>query len=676
MKVLGFPLARIAIGFLSGIVGAYYVRPNFYTLIILCSAAVIFFITSFFLNQKKGKGNLFFGLATLFISFCAGSLTLVAHTDTYQQTHYTHNKAVFEKETNIAATILERIKSSTKNDRYTISVQGINGTKTSGRLLLNIPKNATQKSFIVGAHLFIKGKIIPNKKPYNPSLFDYASYLENKQIYGQIYSKEESITVRTQVNKDILYYCSSLTTTIENNLKKTSFDPKSLAVAMALIVGQKQDLAPEILHDYQFAGAIHILSVSGLHIGFILLFLNFILSPIPNTKKGNLIKLGLSLSLLILFAILAGLSPSVIRSVVMYGFIATGYYLKRTTYIYHTILLSILVIVLFQPYFLFDAGFQLSYLAVFFIIWLQPLLSEVWTPKYKIVQFSWNILTVSCAAQIGTLPLSLYYFHQFPGLFFITNLLILPFLSVVMFLGIVVMLLAAYNFTPAILILPFEWCIEGMNLVINKIASVHAFVLQDIPFNSYLMVTTYLLIITIIVWFKKPNYTKLIAVFIAILCCQTAYLKTAFDTQSGEELLVFNQINTSMIAIRKGNSVLVQTNDSSCSTTTNTNLKGYLVSNFTALEVIKPLENVAYFKGNRILILDSLGIYPKNCTPDVLLLTQSPKINMDRLLLNLHPKVIIADGTNYKNIQQNWKKTCQKNKIPFHATAEKGFYKM
>lgn len=676
MKVLDFPLARLAIGFLLGIVGAYYLKPSYSSIILLFVAAVFIFTLTFILNRKKGKGTFYFGLATIFVSICMGTLTLVTHTDTYQRTHYTHNKSATEATHAIAATVTDRIKSSTKNDRYIISVQGINSLPNTGKLLLNIPKTTRSKKILVGAQLFINGKIIPNKKPYNPSLFDYATYLENKQIYGQLYTKNEDVTSRNLVKKDLLYYCSTLTNNIEQNLKKSNFDPKALAVAMALIVGQKQDLSPDILHDYQFAGAIHILSVSGLHIGFILLFLNFILRPIPNTKKGNLLKLALSLSLLMLFAVLAGLAPSVIRSVVMYAFIAIGYYLKRTTYIYHTILISMVVILLFQPYFLFDAGFQLSYLAVFFIIWLQPLLSAIWKPKNKIIQISWNILTVSFAAQIGTLPLSLYYFHQFPGLFFITNLLLLPFLGVVMFLGIIVMILAAFNVTPALLILPFEWCITGMNIVINKIASVQTFVLQDVSFNTYLLLTSYFLIIATVVWFKKPTYHKLITFFIATLLFQTAYLKTTFDTHNGTELLIFNQQRTSMITIKKGNSVVVHTNDTTCSTTTNSNLKGYLVSKFLQLKQVEPLKNVVYFNGNRLLIIDSTGVYPANCTPDVLLLTQSPKINMDRMLQKLHPKIIIADGSNYKNIQNNWKKTCLIHKIPFHATAEKGFYKM
>ena len=216
-----------------------------------------------------------------------------------------------------------------------------------------------------------------------------------------------------------------------------------LQVVSALILGQQQDISKEILKDYQYAGAIHILSVSGLHVGFILLFITFLLRPLPKNKYGNWIRLLAILLGLWGFAIIAGLSPSVIRSATMFSFVAIGMNLKRSTNIFHTLLVSLFIILLFKPSFLFDVGFQLSYLSLFFILWIQPLLSKIWIPKNKILRYFWDILTVSFAAQIGALPLSIYYFHQFPGLFFVTNIIILPFLSIIMGLGVFVMTLAA-----------------------------------------------------------------------------------------------------------------------------------------------------------------------------------------------------------------------------------------
>lgn len=177
----------------------------------------------------------------------------------------------------------------------------------------------------------------------------------------------------------------------------------------------------------------------------------------------------------------------------MFSFVALGNYLRRSVNIYHTLLISILLLLLFEPTFLFYIGFQLSYLALFFIIWLQPILKKIRTPKHKFTTAIWNALTVSFAAKIGTLPLCLYYFHQFPRLFFVANIVIIPFLSVIMILGIVVMLFAAFDFTPLLLIQLLEKSIFYITKIINLVASFESFIIRDISFNTYLLISFYLI---------------------------------------------------------------------------------------------------------------------------------------------------------------------------------------
>ncbi|GIZ09102.1 competence protein ComEC [Flavobacterium sp. UMI-01] len=598
--------------------------------------------------------------------------TLYFHTETNFKNHYSHLNGAFNTNNLIEVHVQEKMKSTTTNERHLVNILTINGEKTFGKTILNLKKTNDTTNINSGNQLLIKGQLIPPKKAYNPNAFDYGTYLKNKQIYSQLYATPQSYILSPEIKKDGYYYASRLRNTIISNLEKQDFDKKSLAIAVALILGQKQDVTPEIMQDFQFAGAIHILSVSGLHVGFILLFLNFILRPFPNTRKFTTLKLVLSIGLLSSFAFIAGLAPSVVRSVTMFCFVAIGYYLRKTTNSYHTIIISLFLILLFEPYFLFDVGFQLSYLALFFILWAQPLLSSLWKPKNRINETIWGILTVSFAAQIGTAPLCLYYFHQFPGLFFITNLILIPFLSFIMILGIIVMLLAAVNYTPILIVKPFEWSINFMNTIVSWVASFRSFVIQDIPFNIFLLVGSYACIFTFILWLKKPNYQKLVAALIAVLLFQLALIKTEKDSIDGEEWIVFHQNKSSLITERKGKEVCAYYN----SEPTNTSLKAYLTANFSTLKHTFKLKNLYFFDNQKILIIDSTGIYPKNARPDVLVLTQSPTINLDRTLQRIRPKIVIADGSNYKTIQKNWEQSCAKQKIPFHATAEKGFYKL
>ena len=677
MKVLQFPLARITIGFISGILFAYYFHLPLSLLFILLSISISVFGVLYFLFKNKSKNVFYFGLTTYLLSFLIGISTQVIHIDHFQKSNYSHITTIFEEPHSISLIIREKLKSTPFSDRYIAIINRIDKKEQTGRIILNIQKDSLNNEFEIGTPLLIKGILSKNRPPNNPNQFDYSKYLENKQIYAQLYADVEEIKIGTEIEKNIWYYSSKLRTRIIRNLEKNNFNKTELNVAIALIMGQQQDISPEIIRDYQYAGAVHILSVSGLHIGFILIFVTFILKPIPNTKRGSFIKLLIILASLFTFGIIAGLAPSVVRSVTMFSFVAIGNHLRRSVNIYHTLLVSILLILLFEPSFLFDVGFQLSYLALFFIIWLQPLLASIWLPKNKISKYIWDILTVSFAAQIGTLPLSIYYFHQFPGLFFVTNLIVIPLLSIIMILGVLVMLLAAFNSIPIFLSQLLESSIYYLNKIINAIASLEQFILKDIPLHFYLLLSSYLIVITAIIWLKKPNFNKLVMVLISIIITQISYLSIQWNIQNEQEWIVFNIKRNTLLVERNGENITIYANDSILKTAQKNNaLKSYRIGNLSRLKAKKELQNLFYFNGKKIFILDSSGVFPKTIHPDIIILTQSPKINFERLLQTIKPKMVVADASNYKTIQKQWKATCMKQKIPFHATSEKGYYKL
>jgi competence protein ComEC len=677
MKVLNFPLTKITICFVFGILAAYYWQP---CLFIICSTLITSLITfsGFYLLSKKRKKSIpFFTINTYITSFFIGCLTLLFHTESLQKINYINCEKAFEKPQNITLRLREKLKGNDYNDRYIALITQIEKNNYSGKIIINIQKDSLPNPLVIGNIIRLKSTLQNNPLPKNPNQFDYSKYLKDKQIYAQVYATKSEISINKTINKDIWYYTAKLHSRIVNNLTRNHFNPNEMNVALALILGQRQEISPEIVQDYQFSGATHILSVSGLHVGFIMLFITFILKPIGNTPKGSFIKLIAILTSLMIFAIISGLSPCVLRSVVMFSFLAIGNHLRRNGNTYHTLLVSILLILLFEPYFLFDIGFQLSYLALFFILWLQPILKNLWSPKNKIIVNIWNVLTVSFAAQIGTLPLCLYYFHQFPGLFFITNIVIIPILSFIMIAGIVVMILAVFNIAPLFLIQILEKSIYLLNKLIHFVASFDSFVIRDISFNNYYLFAFYLWITLTIIWIKRPNFLKLTGVLISIIILQFSFLLTKKNIQSQQEIVVFNMKKRTIISERNGENVTFFGNDHFLKEASKNNiLNSYLVGNFSNLKKEVKIKNTLYFNHKRIFIIDSSGIYQKNIQPDVLLLIQSPRINLERILKTLHPEIIIADASNSYSIQKYWKATCLKQKIPFHATNEKGYYKL
>ena len=631
---------------------------------------------SSYYSQKNSVYKIVFGSFVFLTSLLVGFSTAIIHKENNNKYHYTNQITDYENAHQLELLLVEKLKNTQKNNRYKCVVKLIDGKRSFGKVILNIAKEDTINNFKTGYNLNVIGIVYKNKNPLNPSMFNYGNYLENQEIYAQVYTKQKQITVGNY-ESSVWANFSNFRETIIKNLELSAISKEELNVLNALILGQQQDISPEILKDYQYAGAVHVLSVSGLHVGFILLFITFLLKPIGNSRKGSLLKLLLIVLSLWSFAILAGLAPSIVRSVTMFSFLAIGIHLRRTVNIYHTLLVSMLLILLFKPSFLYDVGFQLSYIALFFILWLQPVLSGIWQPKNKIINYFWDIITVSFAAQIGAMPLSIYYFHQFPGLFFVTNLLILPLLGVIMAVGVVAILIATIGTVPFFIAKSLELLIWLLNEIIHWVATIDSFVIKNISFSKDMLWSSYIAIILIIIWIKNPRFNRMILAFVSILIVQSIFIFQKQRTENKEELIIFNCKKNTIITERIGDAVTVYSNDSILENLNNNLLiQSYLIGNFCKVTFKKPTQNLLFFKEKKILLIDSSCVYTKGINPDILVIIQSPKLNMQRLLMTYKPKEVVVDGSNFKSYVRLWEATCRKEKIPFHNTNEKGFYKI
>ena len=675
MNIVQFPIVRIVFWFLLGIIVAYYSGITLYVglLFLLCSTFI--FGLCFYRSYQSFNEKTYFGISLYLLFFSIGIFATLIIDDRFKSNHYSNLELNFGVNHSIEVIIQAKLKNSISNNRYIGKVVEMDHKICSGKILLNFKKTSDFKEFSVGTKLKIDDELVKNFKPNNPNQFDYGQYLEIKGIYGQVFTQASKTKINSVGAESIWIYASNFRNKIIKNLSKNGFNKEELAVVVALILGQQQDISSEVLRDYQYAGAVHILSVSGLHAGFILLFITFLLKPLPKNKSGNLIRLIVVFISLWSFALVAGLAPSVVRSATMFSFLAVGMFLNRETNMFHTLLVSLFLILLFEPLFLFDVGFQLSYIALFFILWLQPLLKSLWSPKNMIIIYFWDILTVSIAAQIGAMPLSIYYFHQFPGLFFVTNLVLIPFLSVIMALGVIMMILVYFDVVWIYLLKIVEISISIMNGFIKWIASIETFVIKDIPLNFSLLIASYFIIFGLIIWLKKPTFNKFAFTIIGILAFQILFVTNQWSEEKKKELIVFNVKNNSILATRNGKNITLFTSDSLMNDSFEMKMiQSYVTANFCKVKVVEKLQNTLHFNHKKILIIDKFSIYKTTIKPDIIILRNSPKINLERLLLEIKPKCIIADASNYKSYVSIWKASCLKEKILFHSTYEKGFY--
>ncbi len=259
--------------------------------------------------------------------------------------------------------------------------------KKTGLVLLNIQKDTLSSLLNVDSKLLLKPVFKELVPPLNPHQFNYKSYLFKRGIYHQIHTENKRFIILKPESMTLFGFSAKLRTQVQEALKIYNFKKSELAVINALLLGQRQAVSKELITDYQRAGAIHILAVSGLHVGIILLILSFLLKPIERMKYGTFLKTVCIVILLCTFAFIAGLSASVVRAVTMFTFLAIGLFFRRKYVIEFSFITSLFFLLLINPMFLFEVGFQLSYLAVFGILWTQPKIYSIWKPTFKIIDF-------------------------------------------------------------------------------------------------------------------------------------------------------------------------------------------------------------------------------------------------------------------------------------------------
>ena len=400
MQLLNFTIIKLTISLTLGILLGFYCNISVSISLLVCLFLLLILGISYFINKARNKKNILFGTLSLITFFFIGILTATLHNQKNHLQHYTkHIDNGLNSNLTITFKVREVLKSGNFHNKYVINFKSIDGKKVTGKSLLNIQKDSTKTLLKVDDVVLTNTLIKDLIPPLNPNQFDYKTYLRKQEIYHQLNTTNNDLLILNRERTTVFGYASQLRETINFKLKKYNFKPDELSIINALILGQRQDISKEIYNSYTQAGAIHILAVSGLHVGIVLLILNFLFKPIQRIKNGEKIKIIIIVILLWCFAIIAGLSASVTRAVTMFSIVAIGMNLKRPSNIYNTLAISIFVLLLFKPTFIFDVGFQMSYLAVFSIVWIQPFLYKIWSPTLFIVNKFWQIFTVTVAVR-------------------------------------------------------------------------------------------------------------------------------------------------------------------------------------------------------------------------------------------------------------------------------------
>lgn len=650
-----------------GIIFGFYIDVNSFLLLIALSVLPI---GLFWARAKQKRNGLpFFEALTFLTSFCLGIWVVGISMGKGMPHHYSKKDVTKEKVWHLK--VREVLKPNTFSHNYIAQIIASDNEQTTGTILFGLSVDSLTKQLQVDDEFLIHAKPRSIRPPLNPHQFDYKSYLEKQGIVHFIKSNYSSIIKKENAPKTWVGRAANFREKIISKLKKYDFGLEESGVIQALLLGKRDDISENTYDNYKNAGAVHILAVSGLHVGIFLFLLEFLLSPLERLPKGKTVKLLLIVLLLWSYAFVAGLSPSIVRAVSMFSFVAYAMYLNRPTNSFNIIALSMLFILLVKPLFLFQVGFQMSYAAVFSIVWIYPKLQKFWFPENILVRKIWQLLSVSVAAQLGVLPISLFYFHQFPALFFVTNLLVVPFLGLILGFGILVIFLALIDFLPNIIAKGFDWIIRLMNATVGWVAKQESFIIKNIPFDSFQLIWGYLIITALVLFLSKPKWKTMAVFFSGLIIFQVWGIYKQVELHQKETITLAHRSRNTVLLHQLGDSLVIIASD--------TFNIGNIATDYSLAERIQKmsavqLKNSYRIGSKRLFVVDSLTVLPIKARPEYLLLTQSSKINLERVLDSVQPKKIFMDGSNYPSLIKKWKATCAQKEIPFHHTGEKGFY--
>jgi len=677
MKFINFSIVKFSFFLSIGILSSRFTVENTALLffVLLFFAGLLIFV--WFIAKKQLFQTIFFGIVTYSCFFLIGYVNYQIRLPNFQQAHYsnklTNSEVANRDQQTLQLKIKEHLKPDKYQTKYIAEVSAINGSITKGKLLMFLKKYTQNNSLEIDDVLIVSTSIYVIPKPLNPYQFDYSSYMKTKGVYNQIRLTNNDIIQRNKGAKTIRGRSERIREYLLLKLRKSPLTAPEQSIIQALILGQRKDISKQLYSDYAAAGAIHILAVSGLHVGILYFILLNFLKPIKRIYHGIYLYTILIIACLWGYAFITGLSPSVIRAVTMFSFFGFASIINRQTNSINTLFLSYFLLLLINPSWLFYIGFQLSYLAVFFILWLVPIFNKWFSPKNYFIKKLWDIITVTLAAQIGIIPLSLFYFHQFPGLFFLTNIIVLPFLGILLGGGMLIIVLSAFNILPERLALSYNFLIKSLNTFIEWIANQDAFLIQDISFSAEKAVASYILIVGFILIFNRVSFYRILYSLFSIVIFFGVLIMDAYKF-SGNQLIVFHKNKMSLFGYKQDNKLLVFKSDSFKVYRDDYPIKKYYIANNITVITEEILPNIIEYESTKIMVLDSLGIYPRASKVDIIILTYSPKINLTRLIDCVQPTCIVADASNYLSYVMRWRNTCIEKKLPFHFTGNKGAY--
>lgn len=642
----------------------------------ICFAIISLLLISTFLFQKYYKPVLYFkkGIYTLCINlflFIAAFEAAFLFDARNNRDHY--SLYVDQHEQNVIGKIVEVPVVTPKHTKLVLSIkcleQGNQWHYVNGNTIVYV--KGTLQTFSVDEEVLIKSKFNYVNEPKNPGEFNYKQYLDNKNIFHSMYVNDGNIVVVPAISND--FSIASFGTRVKANvvaiLKESGLSQRAYAICSALLVGYDDEIDGDVMQSFSHSGTLHVLSVSGMHTGVLYSVLVFLFSLFDKHDKYKKWKCFFVILCLIMFVFITGFSPSVSRAALMLTLVLLGKTFYRQGNSYNTLFFSAFLLLLINPYLISDVGFLLSYLAVLGIMYLYPMLDNLYYIKNKIVRWFWSLTLMSVAATVFTLPVCLYYFHQFPVWFVFSNLVIIP-LSI----GLIA-LAAALIFCHKIVIIKqcLVWIINGINslmlwfaeLTDNKDYGYIDFISFSKIDLCFFIVFTYLILLV----FHTRQHKHVIYLCYSCIAWLVCSVIINYQQTLQKELIVFNVKNKSAYGIRIGQTIYTQF-DSINEKELQRHIKPYLLE-FDDLNQRPTNNNLFNSAFGSVLHVNKNAKSLGNLPVSYIIVSNNSSIDLSENSSKIKP-LVIADCSNSYTFVKKLRKQCALQGISFYSVKESG----
>jgi competence protein ComEC len=502
--------------------------------------------------------------------------------------------------------VVKDITKSTKS-KYLVKVDRIAGRDDkwidiiSPTILLHLDALDTLRQ---GHKITFTSRVFPLQSTTNPYAFDYKMYLMHQRIYQQAFAKSSSIRIiRSEVRvwDDMVFsvkdHCKNL---IDSFIPEIS----SRSVAYALLLGESQLITKDLYLDYANTGAIHVLSVSGLHVTvFISLFI-FLLNKVRSQKMGWTLAKILVLSFLVVFyCFLTGLSPSVVRAgimVIMY-LLGTGVFKSHSNY--NILAFCCIVMICYEPNLVFDMSFQFSFLALLSILFFYPIIYRCLEPQSKVAIYIWSLISMSLAAQLLVIPFLVYYFHKFPLSFVLSGIVAVPLSSIVIYIGFMMLTIGALRASVGHLLgLLLNYIILFLNSIIHYLADISAFIMEDIFFDKFLLVAFYIMLVAIMSRLTIAKEWQMKSIGIVFVLSISWISWKYFDSRNQSEIIIYDTYSDALVDLFYQGDLYNYKSEALSNNTVEFVAKNNRIMHF--IGGIKPMGKVVRIGNKKIIILD------------------------------------------------------------------------